>query len=75
MVAKSVSGSHRFSYNDNCYFVSFPFFAKKKEKKQEQRKGKERKGKLAIIMNESSETTFPNLPFTVFYKTRHPEKI
>ena len=39
-------------------FISFPFFAMKKEKKR-----KQRKGKLAIIMNESSETTFPNLPF------------
>ncbi len=39
-------------------FIFFPFFAMKKEKKQ-----KQRKGKLAIKMNESSETTFPNLPF------------
>ena len=48
----------------------FLFFAMKKEKKR-----KPRKGKHVTIMNESSETTFPNLPFTVFYKTRHPEKI
>ena len=43
---------------DLGYFISFPFFAMKKEKKR-----KQRKGKLAIKMNESSETTFPNLPF------------
>ncbi len=48
---------------DLGYFISFPFFAMKKEKKR-----KQRKGKLAIKMNESSETTFPNLPFTALNK-------
>ena len=58
-------------FKDFGSFISFPFFAKKKEKKRKQRKGKH-----AIKMNELSETTFPNLPFTAqravctpFYKT------
>ena len=46
------------SFKGSCHFVSFPFFAMKKEKKRKQRKGKH-----AIKMNELSETTFPNLPF------------
>ena len=54
---------------DLGYFISFPFFAMKKEKKRKQRKGKH-----AIKMNESSETTFPNLPFPVLHKHCHPEK-
>ena len=44
---------------DFCTFISFPFLAMKKEKKQKQRKGKH-----ATKRYESSETTFPNLPLT-----------
>ena len=57
-MAKSASGSHRFSYNDNCYFISFPFFCEEKGKETEAKKRKTRDKNERVIRNYVSEPSF-----------------